>query len=79
MLWIQVILPQLQQLCTQQQLSDIFNLGQSCQQAEDALAQGMVKLQQTLDKATEAGDKGFQLKYVSLKVIFLKQVTCVCS
>ncbi|KAJ1435780.1 hypothetical protein SESBI_04730 [Sesbania bispinosa] len=70
---LQVILPQLQHLCTQQQLSDIFNLGQSCQQAEEALAQGMEKLQQILDKATAAGDKRFQLAYVPQQMSFLKQ------
>jgi transcription factor TGA len=33
---------------TEQQRLDIDNLGQSCQQAEDALSQGMEKLRQTL-------------------------------
>ncbi|KAJ1404786.1 hypothetical protein SESBI_26364 [Sesbania bispinosa] len=70
---LQVILPQLQHLCTQQQLFDIFNLGLSCQQAEDALAQGMEKLQQILDEATTAGDKRFQLAYIPQQMSFLKQ------
>ncbi|CAK8572929.1 unnamed protein product [Lathyrus sativus] len=38
---LQVILPQLQHMYTKQQLCDIYNLGQSCQQAEYALAQGL--------------------------------------
>lgn len=73
-LWIQVILPRLQHSWTEEQLSDISNLGYTCQQAEEALAQGMEKLQETLDKATEAGDKGFQVTCVSQKLCFLKQV-----
>ena len=43
----QIVLPQLQPL-TDQQLLDFYNLRQSSQQAEDALSQGMDKLQQTL-------------------------------
>ncbi|KAG4983814.1 Transcription factor TGA4 [Glycine soja] len=70
---LQVILPQVQHSCSQQQLSDIFNFVQSCQQAEDALAQGMEKLHQILDKASAAGDKGLKLTCVSQQMSFLKQ------
>ncbi|XP_009367342.2 transcription factor TGA7 [Pyrus x bretschneideri] len=44
---LNIVLPQLQPL-TDQQLLDFYNLQQSSQQAEDALSQGMDKLQQTL-------------------------------
>lgn len=40
---------------TEQQRLDIDNLGQSCQQAEDALSQGMDKLRQTLADSVAAG------------------------
>ncbi|QCD98687.1 transcription factor TGA [Vigna unguiculata] len=40
---------------TEQQRLDIYNLGQSCQQAEDALSQGMDKLRQTLADSVAAG------------------------
>jgi transcription factor TGA len=40
---------------TEQQRLDIDNLGQSCQQAEDALSQGMEKLRQTLADSVAAG------------------------
>ncbi|CAL5209007.1 unnamed protein product [Lathyrus oleraceus] len=70
---LQVILPQLQHMYTQQQLSDIYNLGQSCQQAEYALAQGMVKLKQNLDISATADGKGFQLSYVPQQLSFFKE------
>ncbi|TKY51771.1 Transcription factor TGA4 [Spatholobus suberectus] len=70
---LQVILPQLQHSCSQQQVSDIFNFVQSCQQAEVALAQGMEKLQQILDRAAAAGDRGLKLKCVPQQMRFLKQ------
>ncbi|KAK7311160.1 hypothetical protein RJT34_09112 [Clitoria ternatea] len=40
---------------TEQQRLDIYNLGQSCQQAEDAFSQGMDKLRQTLADSVAAG------------------------
>ncbi|CAK8572928.1 unnamed protein product [Lathyrus sativus] len=70
---LQVILPQLQHMYTKQQLCDIYNLGQSCQQAEYALAQGLVKLKQNLDKSTTADGKAFQLTYVPKQLCFFKQ------
>ena len=49
----QILEPQLEPLTEPQRL-DYFNLRQSSQQAEDALSQGMDKLQQTLSKTLEA-------------------------
>lgn len=46
----QVLLPHLEPLSEQQRL-DLGNLAQSCQQAEDALSQGMEKLHQILGEA----------------------------
>ncbi|KAK7379438.1 hypothetical protein VNO80_04899 [Phaseolus coccineus] len=40
---------------TEKQRLDIYNLGQSCQQAEDALSQGMDKLRHTLADSVAAG------------------------
>ncbi|KAL4344292.1 hypothetical protein AHAS_Ahas11G0163800 [Arachis hypogaea] len=40
---------------TEQQRSNISNLGKSCQQAEDALSQGMDKLQQMVLESVAAG------------------------
>ncbi|KAH9718431.1 hypothetical protein WN944_023576 [Citrus x changshan-huyou] len=51
---LKVLVPQLEPL-TEQQLIDVCNLRQSCQQAEDALSQGMDKLQQTLAETVAAG------------------------
>lgn len=50
-------MPQLDPL-TDQQIFDVYNLKQSCQQAEDALSQGMDKLQQTLSEVVAAGQLG---------------------
>ncbi|KAG8640929.1 hypothetical protein MANES_13G089700v8 [Manihot esculenta] len=54
---LKVLKPQLEPL-TDQQLLDVCNLKQSCQQAEDALSQGMEKLQQTLAETVAAGRLG---------------------
>ncbi|OAY35902.1 transcription factor TGA1 isoform X2 [Manihot esculenta] len=54
---LKVLKPQLEPL-TDQQLLDVSNLKQSCQQAEDALSQGMEKLQQTLAETVAAGRLG---------------------
>ncbi|XP_010519860.1 PREDICTED: transcription factor TGA1-like isoform X2 [Tarenaya hassleriana] len=54
---LKVLLPHLDVL-TEQQLLDVCNLRQSCQQAEDALSQGMEKLQQTLAESVAAGQLG---------------------
>ncbi|GAU16942.1 hypothetical protein TSUD_37000 [Trifolium subterraneum] len=70
---LQVILPQVQHMCSKQQLSDVYDLGQSCQVAEYALAQGLVKLQQNIDKATPTDDKEFLLSYVHQQLCFFKQ------
>ncbi|KAK3211925.1 hypothetical protein Dsin_016631 [Dipteronia sinensis] len=54
---LKVLVPQLDPL-TEQQFMDVCNLRQSCQQAEDALSQGMDKLQQTLSETVAAGQLG---------------------
>ncbi|PON65251.1 Basic-leucine zipper transcription factor [Parasponia andersonii] len=54
---LKVLGPHLEPL-TDQQLLDVYNLRQSCQQAEDALSQGMEKLQQTLAETVAAGQLG---------------------
>ncbi|KAJ8765515.1 hypothetical protein K2173_014637 [Erythroxylum novogranatense] len=51
---LKVLLPQLEPLAEQQRL-EVSNLKLSCQQAEDALSQGMDKLQQTLAETVAAG------------------------
>ncbi|KAK2975229.1 hypothetical protein RJ640_009006 [Escallonia rubra] len=53
---LKVLLPHLDLL--DQQLLEVCNLRRSCQQAEDALSQGMDKLQQTLAEAVAAGRLG---------------------
>ncbi|XP_065847499.1 transcription factor TGA3-like [Euphorbia lathyris] len=50
---LNVLMPHLEPL-TDQQLVDVCNLRQSCQQAEDALSQGIDKLQQTLVQSIAA-------------------------
>lgn len=54
---LKVLGPQFEPL-TDTQLFDVFGLRQSCQQAEDALSQGMDKLQQTLAESVAAGQFG---------------------
>ncbi|XP_023637287.1 transcription factor TGA4 isoform X2 [Capsella rubella] len=54
---LKVLLPHFDPL-TDQQLLDVCNLKQSCQQAEDALSQGMEKLQHTLAESVAAGRLG---------------------
>ena len=43
---------------TEQQLMDVLNLRQSCQLAEDALSQGLEKLQQNVAETVAAGKLG---------------------
>lgn len=52
----QVLLPHLD--LSEEQLLEVYNLRQSCQQAEDALSQGMDKLQQTLVETVAADQLG---------------------
>ncbi|KAK7356527.1 hypothetical protein VNO80_15800 [Phaseolus coccineus] len=75
---LQVIVPQLQHSCSQQQLSDIWNFVQSCEQVEYALARGMDKLHQILHTATTTeGDKGLKLTCAPQQMRFLKQANDV--
>ncbi|KAK8653543.1 hypothetical protein V6N13_127538 [Hibiscus sabdariffa] len=59
---LKVLVPQIDPL-TDQQILDVCNLKQSCQQAEDALSQGMEKLRETVS-ATLASDQMGQGIYV---------------
>ncbi|CAN4114201.1 unnamed protein product [Withania somnifera] len=54
---LKVLTPHVEPL-TEQQIQEVCNLTQSCQQAEDALSQGMVKLHQILAEAVAAGTLG---------------------
>ncbi|OWM82253.1 transcription factor TGA4-like isoform X2 [Punica granatum] len=54
---LKVLVPQLDTL-TDHQLFEICNLRQSCQQAEDALSQGMERLQQTVSETVSGGRLG---------------------
>ncbi|XP_047325716.1 transcription factor TGA1-like isoform X2 [Impatiens glandulifera] len=71
-LLIKVLLPHLELL--EQQRAHICSLAQSCQQAEDALTQGMDRLQATLVEAVAAGrfGEGSYLPQVSTAVERLK-------
>ncbi|XP_010261147.1 PREDICTED: transcription factor TGA1-like isoform X2 [Nelumbo nucifera] len=60
---LKVLTPQLDPL-TEQQVVDVYNLQQSSQQAEDALSQGLLKLQQTLSE-TLASDTVVAGSYMS--------------
>lgn len=55
--YLQIIMTPINPL-TDEQLLHIYNLRQSCQQAEDALTQGMEKLHQYLGEAVLAGQLG---------------------
>ncbi|WVY99260.1 hypothetical protein V8G54_031411 [Vigna mungo] len=74
---LQVIVPQLQHSCSQQQLSDICNFVQSCEQVEYALARGMEKLHQILHNATTEGERGLKLTCAPQQMRFLKQANDV--
>ncbi|KAH0855006.1 hypothetical protein HID58_024507 [Brassica napus] len=54
---LKVLLPHFD-VMTDQQVLDVCNLRQSCQQAEDALSQGMEKLQHTLAECVARGGLG---------------------
>lgn len=53
-LQLQVLVPLIEPM-TEEQRFDAFNLEKSCQQAEDALSQGMEKLQRMLADTVTAG------------------------
>ncbi|XP_022751039.1 transcription factor TGA1-like [Durio zibethinus] len=54
---LKVLVTQLDSL-TEHQFLEVCNLKQSCQQAEDALSQGMEKLQETVSATVAAGQLG---------------------
>ncbi|KAI8540757.1 hypothetical protein RHMOL_Rhmol08G0010000 [Rhododendron molle] len=60
---LKVLVPQLDLRLTEEQVFDICNLKQSCQQAEDALSQGMEKLQQILAEVVASGQLG-EVSYI---------------
>nr|CAN62273.1 hypothetical protein VITISV_012435 [Vitis vinifera] len=72
-----VLVPQLDPL-TDQQILDVCNLRQSCQQAEDALTQGMEKLQQILAEAVAAGQLG-EGSYIPQLATALEKLEAVVS
>ncbi|KAA3476717.1 transcription factor TGA7-like [Gossypium australe] len=51
-LFVQVVMSQIEPLTDQQQL-EVYNLQQSSQQAEDALSQGIDRLQQNLAESAD--------------------------
>lgn len=57
---------------------DVCNLRQSCQQAEDALTQGMEKLQQILAEAVAAGQLG-EGSYIPQLATALEKLEAVVS
>ncbi|XP_011025631.1 PREDICTED: transcription factor TGA1-like [Populus euphratica] len=54
---LQILKPWMEPL-TEQQREHVQNLGQSCQQAEEALSQGLEKVQQSVAEAVAAGQFG---------------------
>ncbi|CAI9758256.1 unnamed protein product [Fraxinus pennsylvanica] len=54
---LKVLMPHLEPLAEQQSL-ELIKLGQSCQQAEDALSQGLEKLHEFLSQTVAAGQLG---------------------
>lgn len=64
---LKVLLPHFDPLMDQQVL-DVCNLRQSCQEAEDAVSQGMEKLQHTLADSVAAGNLG--------EGSYIPQITC---
>lgn len=82
--FLQVLTPHVEPL-TEQQVQEVCNLTQSCQQAEDALSQGLVKLHQILAEAVAAGTLGdgiilpqmtATIEKLEALVRFVNQVTC---
>jgi transcription factor TGA len=67
-----VLVPQIDPM-TKQKVFEVHNLKQSCEQAEDALTQGMEKLQETLAKTIAASqlDPYKKTKKQRTHIIFL--------
>ncbi|XP_062007063.1 transcription factor TGA4-like isoform X1 [Rosa rugosa] len=74
---LKVLLPQLYPLAEQQHL-DVSSLRQSCQQAEDALSQGMDKLQFTLAQTVAADPLGEGI-YVPHMAIAMEKLEALVS
>lgn len=74
---LKVLIPQIEPL-TEKQHMDVSSLQQSCQQAEDALSQGMERLQQTLAE-TVAGVQGDQGNYIHQMTIAVERLGALVS
>ncbi|OIW15096.1 hypothetical protein TanjilG_08583 [Lupinus angustifolius] len=74
---LKVLLPLIEPLIEQQRL-DLQNLGKSCQQAEDALSQGMDKLQQTLAESVATGQliQGSYVQQMASSMEKLEALVC---
>ncbi|KAG4169509.1 hypothetical protein ERO13_A12G092700v2 [Gossypium hirsutum] len=74
---LKVLLAQLDPL-TDQQIFEVCNLKQSCQQAEDALSQGMEKLQETVSATLAAGQLGQGTYFPQVAMAMEKLEALVC-
>lgn len=70
-------MPQLYPLAEQQHV-EVYSLRQSCQQAEDALSQGMDKLQLTLAETVAAGPLG-EGSYVPQMALAMEKLEALVS
>jgi transcription factor TGA len=78
---MQILIPQLDPL-TDQQMLGICNLQQSSEQAEEALAQGLHQLHQSLTDTVAAGtlnDGAAAPNYMSLMAAALEKLACLES
>ncbi|TYJ04459.1 hypothetical protein E1A91_A12G093200v1 [Gossypium mustelinum] len=74
---LKVLVAQLDPL-TDQQIFEVCNLKQSCQQAEDALSQGMEKLQETVSATLAAGQLGQGTYFPQVAMAMEKLEALVC-
>ncbi|TYG89424.1 hypothetical protein ES288_A12G098900v1 [Gossypium darwinii] len=74
---LKVLVAQLDPL-TDQQIFEVCNLKQSCQQAEDALSQGMEKLQETVSATLAAGQLGQGTYFPLVAMAMEKLEALVC-
>lgn len=74
---MQVLVPLVEPL-TEQQRFDAYNLEKSCQQAEDALSQGMVKLQGMLADTVATGQLVEQT-YIPQMAIVMERLEALTS
>ncbi|XP_012492248.1 transcription factor TGA1 isoform X1 [Gossypium raimondii] len=74
---LKVLVPQLDPL-TEQQILEVCNLKQSCQQAEDALSQGLEKLQETVS-STVAGGPVAEVSYIPQVATAMEKLEALVS